>query len=328
MPQFPKKSIYIFLLTTNKPPFNKYVVYLAEALSKDFDVVNIRQKKNIGVLDFFKYFNSDMYILNWPENIYKLKYGRIQFLLYLLWAVLAKCFNKKIIWILHNKHPHTGPNFFSKISMWLTAFISTHVVTHSKEGVEFYKRKFNKNNIEYFPHPIYPDSTFHTANIKYDFIIWGKIAPYKNILRFIKYFNSSDEMKNKTLLICGESDKAYADEIENNITNNITFINKYLSIEELNKLISSAKVVLFTYDSESVLSSGALAYSLPSKKLIIGPKIGSFNDYADQNLITTFIDFAEIPHLLNSFTLNNTALENHIAENSWGGFSSKLSKLL
>lgn len=327
-----RKKIYIFPLTTNKKPFNSYVVYLAESLSQHFDIVNKDQKKNIGVFDFIKYSNADIFVLNWPENIYKLKFGYFQFFLFSLVSLILKCFKKKFIWILHNKYPHTGKDNFAAFAMKFVSLISNLAITHSKSGVSFYEEKFKGKKVAYLPHPVYPDAQFEQKPLVYDIIIWGKIAPYKNIHNFLPFVKNSSILNTKKILICGScDDPAYDAQIRSVLTDNVTFLNKYLSAEELNDYISQSDTILFTYDSESILSSGALIFSLPSYKRIIGPNLGSFADYRELNLIYTYNTFADIPALLSNPKPNERLLQNYLTANTWDGFSKHflaLSKLL
>lgn len=71
-------------------------------------------------------------------------------------------------------------------------------------------------------------------------------------------------MKSKRILIVGRCPESkYAKEIDDAIAeSNITFDNRFFSDKELRNSISQSKVILFTCNTESVLSSGALIYSL------------------------------------------------------------------
>ena len=323
------KHIYVFPLTTNKAPFNNYVVCLADALSEKYIISNKKQKKNIGLFEIVKYLNSDAFIFNWPENIYKLKFGYLQLSLYFFAVLILKLFNKKVFWIMHNKYPHTGKNFISKCIMKFTAAMANKVITHSLDGVDFYKREFGMDNILYLEHPVYPDSKLFDLEEKYDLIIWGKIVRYKNILEFLFFAKNAEVVNKMKILICGEcEDLIYTKELTDNLGDNVTFINKYLTSFELNTYISSSKRILFTYNSDSLLSSGALVYSLPFKKHIIGPNLGSFKDYAALKLISTYKTFDDITQLLSDFILDKDLMEQHNKLNSWDGFALKFMELI
>ena len=51
---------------------------------------------------------GDVFIFNWFESIPDFKYGYLQSLLAILLIFILKIKGKKIIWILHNKKPHSG----------------------------------------------------------------------------------------------------------------------------------------------------------------------------------------------------------------------------
>ena len=118
-----RKKIYIFPLTTNKFNYNQYVYHFAQALNKQYDVINLKQKRNIGIFDLLMYFRAETFIFNWTEKLYTLKYGKLQVLYYLMFVSMLKLCRKNIIWIFHNKQPHAGKSFFSKLLMKYNAHI-------------------------------------------------------------------------------------------------------------------------------------------------------------------------------------------------------------
>ena len=51
---------------------------------------------------------------------------------------------------------------------------------------------------------------------------------------------------------------------------------------------NGARVILFPYSAQSILSSGALMTSLNSAAAIVGPDVGSFRDLAQEGMVETF----------------------------------------
>ena len=72
-------------------------------------------------------------------------------------------------------------------------------------------------------------------------------------------------------------------------------INGYIEFEELKHLIHNAGLVLFTYQKESVLSSGALMDSIGCSAKVLGPDTGAFRDLAAFDIVATYQSFDEIP---------------------------------
>lgn len=318
-----KKKIYIFPIKVNKSILNPYVLDLVESLSVNNEISN-KGGRNYGIFDLIMYLRCDIFIFNWTENLPKLKFGFLQSCYYVFVTLLIKIFkSKQIIWILHNKETHNTKSKLSNAIMKHNALIADIVVTHAKEGLIYYKDKFKKNNVIYTPHPIYENvKPILNIPIIYDFILWGNIEPYKNISKFLRFILKNNYYKEKRILICGNcNDKIYLNEINSLITPNITFINGYIEENRLAKMISESKVVLFCHSSDSILSSGALVYSLSYLKPIVAPNVGSFKDYKDINLIKTYNDFLEIEEIVRNFEPNIGAISNHLIENTWLKFN-------
>lgn len=311
---------------------NPYIFNLLESLSNGkYEVTNFTKKGKKGVSDLFQHLDSDLFIINWPENLASRRFGFFQVILYLNFLFLLKFKNKKIIWIMHNKQAHNSSSFFSKVCVYATAKLSTIVVTHSLEGVDYYKAKYKKDNIYSFPHPIYPNLSFPSdIAIEYDFIIWGSIDSYKNILGFLEFIQLDKNSQNYKFLICGKcTDLIYAQKI-NKIVNNttyITFINDFISDEDLACYIAKSKAIIYTYNESSVLSSGALIYSLCSKKVIIGPNFGNFKELSEVGIIATYQNFHEIYGIFKTFKPNLPQLKRYEESYSWENFVTYITKL-
>ncbi len=128
----------------------------------------------------------------------------------------------------------------------------------------------------------------------------------------------------RILLICGACrDSALDAEIRAALPPFIYYENAFLSDGELAARISASRCVLFTYDGGTVLSSGALIYSLNFLKPIIGPAVGSFSDLSE--IVSCYSDFGEIP-LLSLKDVRAAALS-YIADNSWADFPVKVLSL-
>jgi hypothetical protein len=70
----------------------------------------------------------------------------------------------------------------------------------------------------------------------------------------------------------------------------------------------------------SVLSSGALIFSLPAKKLIIAPYVGSFKDLGDMGIVANYHSFNDIANLTNYFELDKTKIDEYLNTYTWDNF--------
>ena len=333
------KNIYFYPKINFKlliPP-NPYIYYLENALSKNYNIVNKNFNK-IGILDFFKYFlKTDIFFLNWIEDITLRKYGRAQSIIFIFFTFLSILFKKKIVWVLHNQYSHgAAKNAWTDFMYKFLLKNSNLIITHSKAGVEFIKRNNSSylNKTSYLIHPLQEITPVMPQVEKtYDFFIWGVISPYKGILEFLKFVKGSEDFSNFKILIAGKCmDKKYKAEINKYLTKNIIHYDKFYEFQEILTFANASKFTLFTYQSKSVLSSGALMDAIRMRSVIIGPNKGAFKDLDKSNFVFIYNDFSEItqiynrmvPHI-NSF---NGEMEQFCKENSWEVFADKIIPVL
>lgn len=328
-----KKKVYVYpTILDGETKKNPYILCLLEGLkSGSYKVTNFTKKGKKGISDVFQHLDSNIFIINWPENLADRRFGFIQVIFYLFFLFIAKVKNAKLVWVMHNKEAHNKSSFLSNMCMFFTAKLSTFVLTHSVEGVDYFKKKYKKDNIFNFPHPVYPNLSFpRDVEPKYDFIIWGSIDPYKNILSFLSFVKENPQHKNYTFLICGKcKDEQYAQQISSLIKDlpNITFINEFLKDNELAEYIAESKSILYTYNQSSVLSSGALIYSLSSHKKIIGPNFGNFKELADNKIIATYSHFGEIFDIYDAFNPDITQIKHYEHTYTWQKFVEYIAQL-
>lgn len=301
---------------------NLYIKYFHDAFRQQgFQLSN--NLWQLGILSLFANLKSDMFIIQWVDLIPNKKCGKIQFLFFIIGLLLLRFRRKKIVWILHNKRAHNGKSRFVDWSMSLMAKYSNLVITHSLEGVDFFNSEYPKykGKCFYIPHPVYSDEISCSETFKWDYIIWGNISQRKNVAEFLEYAKNIKYYKDKKVLICGRcTDMSYAQRINNACSENVTFENKFLTDSELSKRIMQSRCVLFTYSPDSVLSSGALIYSLNFCKPIIGPNVGSFKDL--NTIVRTYDDLSQIEKI--EMFDNAKACELYIEENKWSCLPNKI----
>ncbi len=211
------------------------------------------------------------------------------------------------------------------------------IITHAKEGLGL----IPVGKASLFTH--HPVSTTYSLPEKrekyfYDIIIWGTISPYKGISAFLKFLEERGLIRKYRILLAGKittSDLAEELEVYSQKYENLEIMDEFVETGKLIKLIQSSKITLFTYHSESILSSGALMDSLTYGATIVGPGVGAFKDLNELELIETYTDFNSlltvVDPLLNSPEENHTRklrMDEFMKKNSWSQFSNSLLELI
>ena len=286
--------IYPVSARIDKGTENPYLENFMHSLENHFLFLNKNKPSDIGIFDILNYiFRIKYAFFNWPENIPEKKLGILQTFFLLLLLQAFRLLDIKLIYILHNKISHSNRRYALK--KWITKKLikkSFMIITHASEGISFVKSFASSGkNVFYFPHPVYNGHVSENLPKKTDVLIWGIIAPYKGIDRFLRNLKDNGAGKNWKITIAGKaSGKEYLELLTEHKTDNIEIINRYLSEEDLSRLISVSRVVLFPYHKGSILSSGAFARTIPYPVAIVGPDCGSFHDFT---------------HLPNVFVFNN-----------------------
>jgi beta-1,4-mannosyltransferase len=312
---------------------NPYVLNLEASLSEKHIIVN-QNPNTKGVIELFNYiFRADIFFFNWIEDVSLKRYGKLQSILFILFLVAVKALNKKIIWVLHNKYSHEKSNKrWTKFGFELMIKHSDLILTHSNSGVEFVKEQFPRyiKKVKYIIHPI-EEMLAVKSNVekKYDILIWGTIHKYKGVIDFLKFAKDFPDLKNVKIMISGVCpDLEEKKQLDKLMTDNIHHINDFQKIEDIAELANQSRFVLFTYNSESILSSGSLMDSLRMGANVIGPNKGAFRDLKSFQFIKTFDTFDEISFIIEkNESINNLHmldLENFCHQNSWKLFGNKL----
>jgi beta-1,4-mannosyltransferase len=299
------KRIYLYPITSRgrDDAQNPYIYNLAQNLSERYQIINIDKPSNNGIIQIFQlFFTIDIVYLNWVENLPDRKAGKIQTFLFLGLLFLCKLFGKKIIWTMHNKISHAKTNLKLKKFLFLVLLkYSDLVITHAKEGITYSKALNVHRDIFYFPHPILlPENKIPAVQgePEYDVLIWGVMTPYKGVSNFLKYLSDRNITDLKILIAGKFASNAYYEEVKAFQNQNTTVINSFIKKENLSAYIRASKIVLFTYENASVLSSGVLADTLVYRSIIVGPHTGSFADLSEAQVVLTYKNFEELIELI------------------------------
>lgn len=325
------KSIYLYPKTDYKrqESANPYIHLLEKALEKNFTVINKTYLKH-GVLDFLKHKNADIFFLNWIEDLPLKNFGIFQSITFGLFMLFSKIKHKKFIWVLHNIYTHSAKKrLWIRMGFNLMIKYSDLIITHSESGLDFIKKQYpdHYSKVRYFIHPVNKIVLSENNSQKiYDILIWGTIYPYKGLVDFLKFVNTSAEMKDLKILITGRCpDSGYKICLKQNLPLNAIYRDEFCEIEEIAKLAGQSEFILFTYNSPSVLSSGSLMDSIQMRRPVIGPDKGAFADLKNHRFIKTFKNYNEIIEIIKirDFEDQKTLkdLDLFCFENSWDKYS-------
>jgi beta-1,4-mannosyltransferase len=324
---------------TNHGLVNPYIDDLVGSLCRSCQIVNQGKPSNKGIFDFIKYLRkTDYYYFNWIEKLPAHRFGLIQTFLFLIFLPLLKVMGKRIIWTMHNKLSHTKDSLFMKKIVFKNMLkYSDIILTHSSEGIT-YGKQINPgcfSKIHHFHHPVKDRRNPGENAKKQDVLIWGSLAPYKGVDKFLNYlYEQGIEGKYRIYIVGKCISSAYFQELEKYTNENIRIENKFISDIDLQTLVLQSRVILFIYSSPSVLGSGVLMDSLGFGGNIVGPDTGAFADLAKANLIQTFSDFDELTRILDDQLTKKpdyalaSGTERFLKENSWDKFAEKLIQII
>lgn len=326
------RKLFIYPLNQgDKGSPNPYVRNIANSISNQIIIVNA-ETKHRGVLNLFLFlFKADSFLLNWVETLPNRKFGAVQSQLFLIFLMLAKRLGKRIVWVLHNKGSHHGGNINWTEKMFKSLMhYSDYIITHSNEGLDFVKNRYpeavHKVNVHF--HPIGESFSSRNEIKKFDLLIWGSIFPYKGIDTFLDYLNKSNTHNLKILIIGKCFSDEYRETLIHKFTDSVVFKEELVGLEEIAKYAAYSKFVLFTYKSETILSSGVLMDSLRMNCRILGPNFGAFRDLAFLGIVRVYDDFQTIKEECENYDPIGSAeyqrLEDFRNQHTWAKFGEKL----
>lgn len=328
------KNIFLYPLhQTFKGSPNPYMHHFRDALAKRGTIVNAKATHR-GVLGLFIYFfKTDVFILNWIEFLSEKRFGNLQIYLFMFFCWFSKLFTKRIIWVLHNKGSHHGGSKYKTEKMFrILMKRSDCILTHSDSGKDFVNEyyPFAAEKVNVIIHPVQPPFDESISESKdYDLLIWGSIHPYKGIDQFLEFIDSSSEFANYKILIVGKCfNSTYKENILNYTRDNIIFKDQIFSLNDISNFASKSKFVLFTYKSETILSSGVLMDTLRMDTQILGPDYAAFKDLKSFSCISTYSSFEDISSIIENY--DSSKIWNYSQrwkfheENSWDSFAIKV----
>jgi beta-1,4-mannosyltransferase len=330
---------YIYPVTSRfkSEVHNPYIDNFINYNSTHFAFLNKNSPSNTGLFNILKFINRiDTIFFNWIEKIPEFKGGYVQSIFLILLLYFCKIKGIKIVWTLHNNISHSNKH------LWLKKFIfkilmkkSDLIITHSRAGKALVVNYTDKlNHVLYFPHPIIETKINENSYIEHDILIWGSLIPYKGIDKFLEKIYENNLQDKYSIYIAGKCyDSEYLKKLTSYTNCKIVIEDQFLDNTNLLKEMSASRIVLFTYSSDSILSSGALAESVSCGKLVVGPYKAAFKDLSDLGYIFTYDDFNSLIILLDEIItgkkkLSNDRIKTFNRKYHWTEFATKLSQEL
>lgn len=322
-------NAYIYPVTKNSKPsaYNPYIDNFIKYLSPKLKFLNNKDFSSIGILNIIKYHRKIDYIfLHWIENVPDRKFGILQTFFFIVYMYVFKG-NRKVIWVMHNKVSHFKKYYYLKKLIFYTMLRKSHLIlTHANDGVAYAQELGRVKDVIYIPHPIVFQEN-SSVRKEFDVLIWGSILPYKGIHDFLQHLKQREDLKKYSINIIGKaSDPLYFQELKTYQSDHIKIENRYIENSELKELVAKARCVLFPYNSESVLSSGALMDTIGMGGCVIGPSKGAFKDLAKTGMILTYKTYNQLTCLLDNIISDNNPRQTSVESYellTWENFSEK-----
>lgn len=306
---------------------NPYVDNFVKSFDKYFDFVNVEHPSYSGILDIRKYVGKiDFVFFHWIENIVDRKGGYFQMMFLISLFYYFKIKGIKTVWTVHNKISHEGTNY--KLKGRLVRFLMKNcdfLIVHAREGIDFAKEVTGNKNLSviFRHHPVTNNFVPSKEKRIIDILIWGRISPYKGIDKFLELlYDKGLENRFRIVVIGKVSDEKYGEKLMKYQNSSIKIIDRFAEVEELKRLAMTSRIILFPYQSSSVLGSGVLMDSIVYEANILGPEKGAFADMANENLIFSYKDYDEMVEKIETVLKDNLGIDiekrkSFISENSW-----------
>ena len=336
----PGKRVYFYPISSrnNSGVGNPYAGNLIGVLDDHFRVLNRKDASRSGIFNLVKYLNrTDIFFLNWIEDMPDKKYGYIQTVFFILMFHYLRKRKVTVCWVLHNKFSHYKRNRRLKAVLFrMLAARSTHIITHSGEGLSYINTYDHKHshNIIFLHHPVSHATKGVKPGEPFDILIWGTLLEYKGVDRFLEYLHLNGLADRYHIMVSGRiMDDAYRAKLYRYTSRTIRIEDRFIGEEELQRLITSSRMILFTYKQESVLSSGALMDSLSAGATVVGPDTGAFRDLAGEGLVITYSSFDDLVQkadkiLEDKLGVDKINLDHFLQENTWSRFGDKVADFL
>jgi len=328
------KNIYIYPEARSGKRLNPYLDDLEAAIKTQYHRVAAPSMLQGVQALLFAIPKTDVFVLNWIEDIPKRRFGLLQVPFVFLFVLLCKWKGATIVWTLHNKLSH-NPSFWTVRIIRLLYKHADVLLAHAQEAFTWYEQLLGptaaKKYYRMHPTKVYPE--LDPQERVNDILIWGSVTAYKGVDDFLEFLKDNALLHKYRIRIIGKfGSEAILEKVMKFQSEKVQIENRSISFEDLNVLIAQSKIVLFTYRQSSVLSSGALMDSISMNGNVIGPNIGAFKDLNEIGVVRTYHDFQHLVSLLDGAVQSDLSHANShsqfIQENIWANYAPWLNCVL
>jgi glycosyltransferase involved in cell wall biosynthesis len=232
-----------------------------ESLSSSIKLGRYFQKMNFDIMHF--------------DNISQRSFG--------IYPFLKKT---KLVITLHDPKPHTGENSWKtylKFNLYIPK--AKAFILYSEYSKTLLKKVFPKVNVPINCIQLLPYSFMRNYLPKErisdnSILFFGRLSPYKGVDLLLNAIPIVlEKFPNQQFVIAGSTsyDFHFDEALISAFKNNITIINKYLSIEEIGALIDKSAFIVCPY--RDATQSGVLSTTFAFGKTAIASNVGSFSEY-------------------------------------------------
>ncbi len=255
-----------------KPYFDgiTMVKFIVHKNSKSLSIESLFSAMKLG-----KYFQKMNFDIMHFDNISQRSFGLYPFL------------NKtKLVITLHDPKPHTGENSWKtylKFNLYVPkakAFIQYAEFSKTLLKKVFPKVNVPVNCIQLLPYSFMRNYLPKERKLDNSILFFGRLSPYKGVDLLLNAIPIVlEKYPNQQFVIAGSTsyDFHFDEVLISTYKNNITIINKYLSLEEVAALIDKCAFVVCPY--RDATQSGVLSTTFAFGKTAIASNVGSFREY-------------------------------------------------
>ena len=255
-----------------KPYFDgiTMVKFIVHKNSKSLSLESFLNSMKLG-----RYFQKMNFDIMHFDNISQRSFGLYPFL------------NKtKLVITLHDPKPHTGENSWKtylKFNLYIPK--AKAFILYAQFSKALLKRVYPKVNvpvncIQLLPFTFMRNYLPKERNFDNSILFFGRLSPYKGVDLLLNAIPIVlEKYPNQQFIIAGSIsyDFNFNEALISKIKNNITIINKYLSLEEVAALIDKSAFVVCPY--RDATQSGVLSTTFAFGKTAITSNVGSFSEY-------------------------------------------------
>ena len=295
-----------------------YLIFELLPYQLSSNIINIKQQlPKVGLLPLTAYNEFHLFekfvivdksfILNRPCKVYSWKNIKLRFRFYqFIKAIrpdiihctnfidIPDCFlylfRKKIVQIVHDPFLHSGENTFrTNLKRWIEyKVIKCFVLLNRSQQAEFIKEHHLKasyvhtNRLGTYDYLNFYKKKPQGVSGEKTILFWGRISPYKGIEYLLEAMEAiHKQMPNVRLVIAGGG-RLYFDYSPYKSRDYIKLINRYITMEELGELLSSATVVVCPYTDAT--QSGVVMSAFTYQKPVVGTNVGGLPEMIDNGI--------------------------------------------